>query len=69
MSGTHAEIHQATGMISVQLGVTLEEAFVRLRAHAFASNIALGALAGEVVRRRLRFGAPGPGSAPDGTVR
>ena len=69
MSGTHAEIHQATGMISVQLGVTLEEAFVRLRAHAFASNIALGALAGEVVGRRLRFGPPGPGSAPDGTVR
>jgi ANTAR domain len=68
LSETRAEVHQATGMISVQLGVSLEEAFVRLRAHAFASNTALGAVAGEVVRRRLRFGPPGaesPGSAPD----
>ncbi len=60
LSEARAEVHQATGMISVQLGVTLEEAFVRLRAHAFASNIALGDVAGEVVRRRLRFGPPGP---------
>jgi ANTAR domain len=62
--GAQAEVHQATGMISVQLGVSLEEAFVRLRAHAFASGAALGDVAGEVVRRRLRFGsgaAPGSG--------
>jgi hypothetical protein len=61
--GARAEVHQATGMISVQLGVSLEEAFVRLRAHAFASGTALGDVAGEVVRRRLRFGrAAAPGS-------
>jgi ANTAR domain len=54
--GARAEVHQATGMISVQLGVSLEEAFVRLRAHAFASGAALGDIAGDVVRRRLRFG-------------
>jgi hypothetical protein len=59
--GARADVHQATGMISVQLGVSLEEAFVRLRAHAFASGAALGDVAGEVVRRRLRFGA---GAAP-----
>jgi hypothetical protein len=59
--GAQAEVHQATGMISVQLGVSLEEAFVRLRAHAFANGAALGDVAGDVVRRRLRFG---PGSAP-----
>jgi ANTAR domain-containing protein len=59
--GARAEVHQATGMISVQLGVSLEEAFVRLRAHAFASDAALGAVAGEVVGRRLRFG---PGATP-----
>jgi hypothetical protein len=59
--GARAEVHQATGMISVQLGVSLEEAFVRLRAHAFANGAALGDVAGEVVGRRLRFG---PGAAP-----
>ena len=56
MSESRAEVHQATGMISVQLGVSLEEAFVRLRAHAFASNAPLGDVAAEVVDRRLRFG-------------
>ncbi len=55
-SESRAEVHQATGMISVQLGVSLEEAFARLRAHAFASNAALGDVAAEVVGRRLRFG-------------
>lgn len=58
MSEARAEVHQATGMISVQLGVSLEEAFVRLRAHAFASNAALGDVAAQVVRRLLRFGPP-----------
>jgi hypothetical protein len=51
-------------MISVQLGVGLEEAFVRLRAHAFASNAGLGDVAAEVVDRRLRFG-PGPRPAQE----
>jgi AmiR/NasT family two-component response regulator len=65
MSEARAEIHQATGMISVQLGVSLEEAFVRLRAHAFAGNAALGHVAAEVVDRRLRFGpGPQPGQEP-----
>ena len=62
--GARAEVHQATGMISVQLGVSLEEAFVRLRAHAFAGGAALADVAGDVVHRRLRFGsgaAPGSG--------
>jgi hypothetical protein len=59
MSEARAEVHQATGMISVQLGVSIEEAFVRLRAHAFSSSTALSDVAGEVVNRRLRFD-PGP---------
>lgn len=48
-----AEIHQATGMVSVQLGVSLDEAFVRLRAHAFAEGVSLRAVAREIVTRRL----------------
>jgi hypothetical protein len=55
LSDSRAEVYQATGMISVQLGVSLEEAFVRLRAHAFAASTALGDIADDVVNRLLRF--------------
>jgi hypothetical protein len=51
----HPEVHQATGMIIVQLGVSAEIAFARLRAHAFAHNRRLGDVAQDVVARRLRF--------------
>lgn len=47
-------------MIPVQLGVDLEEALARLRAHAFAASLPLDDVAGNVVKRLLRFG-PGPG--------
>lgn len=49
-------VHQATGMISVQLGVPMQEALLRLRAHAYGSERALGEVAADVVARRLRFG-------------
>jgi len=55
LSDRRAVVYQATGMISVQLGVTLDEALARLRAHAFAASAAVGDIAGEVVARRLRF--------------
>jgi hypothetical protein len=48
-------VHQAVGMVSVQLGVTVEEALLRLRAHAFANDRPLTALARDVVERRVRF--------------
>lgn len=50
-----AQVHQATGMISAQLGVSLDEAFVRLRAAAFGESRALCHVAGDVVGRRLRL--------------
>lgn len=50
-----AEIHQATGMAAVQLDVSLDEAFVRLRAHAFATDRPLRQVAADVVARRLRL--------------
>jgi hypothetical protein len=62
-SDSRAEVYQATGMISVQLGVSLEEAFVRLRAHAFAAGTRLDDVAGDVVSRRLRFD-PDPDPEP-----
>ncbi len=48
-----AEVHQATGMAAVQLGVSMDEAFVRLRAHAFATGRSLRDVARDVVSRRL----------------
>jgi hypothetical protein len=48
-----AEIHQATGMVALQLEVPLDEAFVRLRAYAFARELSLREVAREVVARRL----------------
>ena len=49
------EIHQATGMISVQLDVSLAEALVRLRAHAYGGDRPIAEVAADVVARRLRF--------------
>lgn len=48
-------VHQATGMLIVQLGVGATEAFARLRAHAFASGRPLESVAQDVVARRLTF--------------
>jgi len=50
-----AVVHQATGMISEQLKVSADEAFARLRAHAFAADRELDEVANDVVARRLRF--------------
>ncbi len=51
----HAEVHQAAGMISVQLGVPVLDALVRLRAYAYGHNKGLTDVARAVVERRLRF--------------
>ncbi|MGZ4247479.1 MAG: GAF and ANTAR domain-containing protein, partial [Solirubrobacteraceae bacterium] len=50
-----AEVHQATGIVAVQLGVGLDEAFVRLRAYAFAEGLPLREVARDVVAKRLRL--------------
>lgn len=52
------EVHQATGMVSVQAQVALADALVMLRARAFGDGRAVGDVAADVVARRLRF-APG----------
>ncbi len=53
-------MHQATGMILVQLGIPAQDAFVRLRAHTFATRRPLAEVARDVVVRRLVF-TPGMG--------
>jgi hypothetical protein len=59
-----AQVHQATGMILVQLGANAETAFARLRAYAYAHDRRLGDVARDVVERRLRF-EPDPPSGGD----
>lgn len=51
------EVHQAVGMIIVQLDVSATDAFARLRAHAFATNRSVRDVAADVVRRNIDFGA------------
>ncbi|HUY25012.1 MAG TPA: GAF and ANTAR domain-containing protein [Candidatus Saccharimonadales bacterium] len=51
----HLVVHQAAGMVSVQLGVSLAEALVRLRARAFAQDTNVDKVADLVVSRTLRF--------------
>ena len=53
--GSRAEIHQATGMVVAQLGISAADALARLRAHAFAEQRLLVDVARDVVARRLRF--------------
>lgn len=53
------EIHQATGMITVQAAVGVAEALLLLQAHAFGSERPLLEVAKDVVARRLRFGSSG----------
>lgn len=48
-------IHQAAGMVMMQLDVSVEEALVRLRATAYAEGKSINAVAGEVVSRRRRM--------------
>ena len=48
-------VHQAAGMVSVQLDATVAQALIRLRAHAFANDRPLTEVAQDVVGRRLRF--------------
>ncbi len=50
-------VHQATGVISVQLHSGLGEAFLRLRGHAFLTGRGLADIAEDVIEGRLRLDA------------
>jgi hypothetical protein len=51
----HFVEHQASGMVGTQLGISVREALVRLRAYAFSHELGLGEVADAVVARQLRF--------------
>ncbi len=56
-SDTHrAVVNQAAGMVSVQDGVTVDEALMLIRAYSFAEDRPITLVAADVVGRDLRFG-------------
>jgi GAF domain len=55
----HYPVHQAAGMVAVQLDISVGQALVRLRAYAFGHDRALSEVARDVVGRTLRFGPGG----------
>jgi hypothetical protein len=62
----HAEIDQATGMLTEQLSIGIADAFSRLRAYAYARDLRLTDVARDIVARRLRLSSdPGPGQDGD----
>jgi hypothetical protein len=65
----HPQVHQATGMLTVQLGVTAAVALSRLRAYAYAHDRRLRDVAADVVARRLRFDTDPATNADSGTDR
>src|SRR5205085_1130533 len=56
----HFVVHQASGMVSAQLGVSVGEALIRLRAYPFAHDRSLS----EVAQRLWPAGSPSPDSPP-----
>jgi len=52
----HLVVHNAAGMVSVQEGISVTEALIRLRAFAFSHDRLADDVACDIVGRRLRLG-------------
>jgi hypothetical protein len=48
-------VHQASGMIAIQLDISISDALIRLRAYAYAAKLAVNDVAQGVVARTLRL--------------
>jgi hypothetical protein len=51
----HNGVHQATGIVTVQLGVTIPDALLRIRAHAYSHQLTLNEVGRQIVSRELRL--------------
>ncbi len=58
-------VHQAAGMVAAQLDVTVRQAMIRMRAHAFGNSRSLTEVAQAVVARTLRFSPETLDGVPD----
>lgn len=47
------ELYQAQGMVAVQLGIPLDEAMIRIRAHSYVQNRSLSDVADDIIARKL----------------
>jgi hypothetical protein len=52
----HFTVHNAAGIVSVQQNISVTEALIRLRAHAFSADRPLADVARDVIARTLRLG-------------
>jgi GAF domain len=55
-------VHQASGMLSVQLDVTVQVALLRLRAYAYSCGRTVDQVAADIVERGLRIDHPAEGT-------
>ena len=55
VSTRRAQVHQATGMVAAQLGVSMTDALVALRAYAYTRGRRLTDVAADVVERKVRL--------------
>lgn len=55
IDGHRAEVHQASGMVAVQLSISVSDALLRLRAHAYTANRPVADVARDIVAGNLRL--------------
>jgi hypothetical protein len=55
IADVHAVVHQASGVVMAQLGVSIEAALLRLRAYAFAHDLPLAEVSRHVIDGRIRL--------------
>ena len=57
LSGSYSrrEVHQATGMVTAQLGVNVDNALLIIRGHAYSTGAPVREIAGDIVAGRLDF--------------
>ncbi|GAA1965232.1 GAF and ANTAR domain-containing protein [Amycolatopsis minnesotensis] len=55
LSDVHAVVHQATGVITVQLNLSMHDALLRIRAHAYAHQTPLDEVSRQIIGHHLRL--------------
>ena len=51
----HFSVHNAAGIVSIQEGISVSDALIRLRAYAFSHDLPLADVAREIIAHRLRL--------------
>lgn len=60
LADVHAEVHQASGMVSVAEQIGVGDALVRIRAYAYAHDRPIAEVAARIIARDLVLSDPGP---------